>query len=170
MLVSSLTLSGTLLWINSTVHLSVKYCVHLFTCDCDQYMTRSQGKACFVSQFEGAVYHGGVNMATRGSMCQESGLGFSFLHILIEQDAERRTKVWPGAKSSHLAPTNALPPKEPHFFSGSPTSSRGASLPPEEPYFLKVPQSSKTLSPAGNQMLKQVSPLGAGVGHFIFKL
>jgi hypothetical protein len=117
-----------IVWINSTVHLSVKYCVHLFTCGCDQYMTRSQGKSCFVSQFEGTVYHGGVNIATRGSLCQEWGLGFSFLHILIEQDVARRTKVWPGAKSSHLVPTNALPPgsltssREPHFLQRNPTS------------------------------------------------
>lgn len=39
------------------------------SCDCDQYLTRSQGRAYIGSQFEDAVYHGGVGMVARSSMC-----------------------------------------------------------------------------------------------------
>lgn len=115
-----------ILWINSTVQPSVKCCLHLFTCDCDPYLTRSQRRACFVSQFESAKCHGRGTMVTRGSLCQDSGLGSEFLCILVKQGAERRAKVWPGAKSSSLASSDALPPGEPHFLQGSPTSSGGA--------------------------------------------
>lgn len=118
------------------------------------------------SQSESALYHGRAGMIARGSLHVSGVRSWEPYSFTFWQNRKQRgTKNVSRYKISNPAPSDGLPSEEPHFLQRSPTSSRGDPLPPEEPQSLKVPQPSKTASPAGHQVLEQ-----AWEGHFTFKL
>lgn len=122
------------------------------SCDCDQYLTRNQGRAFGAHSLRvRSTMEGQAWLQEVPFMYQECRAGNHILSHFGKTGSKEGPKMCPGIKSQAL-------PLVMDFL-------RGAPLSPEDAQALKVPQPSKTTAPAGHQVLKQ-----AWEGHFTFKL